>query len=93
MNAVALLLVGVSLGAMFLTANGATQDNAVGPLPKLPKPVGPNQYTGATLLPLEPPNYATRVRLIWQSDFMVCWPRRSSPNFSFFHDLWYHDRS
>ncbi|KAK9866371.1 hypothetical protein WJX84_008187 [Apatococcus fuscideae] len=50
-----LIMTGVSLGAMFLTANGATQDNAVGPLPKLPKPVGPNQYTGATLLPLEPP--------------------------------------
>ena len=52
---------GVQLGAMYLTADGATQDNAIGELPQLPYPVGPNQYTPITLLPLSPPNYDVSV--------------------------------
>ena len=53
---------GVQMGAMYLTADGATQDEAIGQLPELPIPVGPNQYTPVTLLPLQPPNYEVHVR-------------------------------
>lgn len=49
------------MGAMYLTADGATQDHAIGELPRLPYPVGPNQYTPVTMLPLSPPNYAVNV--------------------------------
>ena len=52
------------MGAMYLTADGATQDEAIGYLPKLPYPVGPNQYTPVTMLTLSPPEYEVQVRLL-----------------------------
>ena len=52
---------GANLGAMFMTPDGAFQDETVGLLPKLKKPVGANQYTAATMLTLEPPSYPTKV--------------------------------
>ena len=67
---------GDNLGAMFFTPDGAFQDEEVGLLPKLYKPVGANQYTAAAMLTLEPPNYSTKVRTIstfvmssWNLDF------------------------
>ena len=50
------------MGAMYLTADGAKQDEAIGQLPTLPYPVGPNQYTPVTMLTLAPPNYDVQVR-------------------------------
>ena len=44
-----------------MTPDGAFQDEAVGLLPKLYKPVGANQYTAAAMLTLEPPSYSTKV--------------------------------
>lgn len=55
------MLAGIQLGAMYLTADGATQDEAIGPLPTLPFPVGPNQYTPITMLTLQPPSYDVQV--------------------------------
>jgi hypothetical protein len=49
------------MGAMYLTADGATPDEAIGVLPKLPYPLGPNQYTPVTMLTLAPPMYAVQV--------------------------------
>ncbi len=60
---------GVQLGAMYLTADGAEQDEAIGYLPKLPYPIGPNQYTPATMLTLSPPNYDTQVNIAYPSAF------------------------
>ena len=64
---------------MFLSADGAVQDEEIGDLPQLPYPVGPNQYTPVTLLPMAPPLYAAQVtcqlltpksdNLCWYSDF------------------------
>lgn len=59
-----MLRVGVQMGAMYLTADGATQDEAIGYLPKLPYPVGPNQYTPVTMLTLSPPGYEVRVYVL-----------------------------
>ena len=56
-----LVSAGIQLGAMYLTADGATQDEAIGALPTLPYPVGPNQYTPITMLTLEPPKYDVQV--------------------------------
>ncbi|DBB11708.1 TPA: hypothetical protein ACH3X3_005878 [Trebouxia sp. C0006] len=56
-----LIVTGVQMGAMYLTADGATQDEAIGYLPKLPYPVGPNQYTPVTMLTLSPPGYEVRI--------------------------------
>lgn len=53
---------------MFLTADGATQDEAIGVLPKLQYPVGPNQYTPITMLTLSPPNYDVQVCIA----YMLC---------------------
>lgn len=51
------------MGAMYLTAAGATQDEAIGELPELPYPIGPNQNTPVTMLPLQPPLYEVKVRM------------------------------
>ncbi len=58
---------GANLGAMFMTPDGAFQDEKVGLLPKLLKLVGANQYTAAAMLTLEPPTYSTKV-----SKFPLC---------------------
>ena len=50
--------------ALFFTADGASLDEAVGPLPELPIPVNYPQYSSLVLLPLEPPAYAAQVRLL-----------------------------
>lgn len=55
------MFAGTQMGAMFLTADGAVQDEKIGYLPQLPLPVGPNQYTPVTLLTLAPPLYAAQV--------------------------------
>lgn len=55
-------LAGLQMGAMYLTAAGATQDEAIGELPELPYPIGPNQNTPVTMLPLQPPLYEVKVR-------------------------------
>lgn len=56
-----LIITGVQLGAMYLTADGAQQDQAITGLPKLPYPIGPNQYTPVTMLTLAPPNYDVQI--------------------------------
>lgn len=52
---------GSSMEALFLTADGASMDEAVGPLPELPVPVNYPQYTSMALLPLVPPGYEAQV--------------------------------
>lgn len=54
---------GVKVQAMYITPDGATQDEAVGILPDLKYPIGANQYTPATMLELAPPNYDAKVGL------------------------------
>ena len=54
-------IAGLQMGAMYLTADGATQDEAIGELPELLYPVGPNQNTPVTMLTLQPPNYDVKV--------------------------------
>ena len=60
--------------ALFLEGDGATADDAVGPLPTLPVPVNYPQWASLALLPLQGPDYQTQVGLclaripgLWQS--------------------------
>ncbi len=49
------------MGALYFTADGASNDNSIGDLPNLPVPISYPQYGGFTLLPLEGPNYTQQV--------------------------------
>ena len=49
------------MDALLLTPSGASRDESIGLLPTLPVPVNYPQYSSAALLPLQGPNYATRV--------------------------------
>ena len=48
------------MGALFFTADNATNDDSIGDLPNLPVPISYPQYGGFALLPLEGPDYTTR---------------------------------
>ena len=48
-------------GALYFTADNATNDDSIGDLPNLPVPISYPQYGGFALLPLEGPNYTARV--------------------------------
>ena len=50
------------MGALYFTADGASNDNSIGDLPNLPVPISYPQYGGFTLLPLEGPNYTQQVQ-------------------------------
>nr|QOL01228.1 putative extracellular protein TR9_036 [Trebouxia lynnae] len=52
---------GAIMGALFFTPDNATNDDSIGDLPNLPVPISYPQYGGFTLLPLEGPDYTTRV--------------------------------
>ena len=52
---------GSLMDALFFTPTGAARDESVGLLPALPVPVNYPQYNSAALLPLQGPDYATRV--------------------------------
>lgn len=49
------------MGALYFTADGASNDDSIGDLPDLPVPISYPQYGGFTLLPLEAPEYTARV--------------------------------
>ena len=48
--------------ALYFTPDGAYVDKAIGALPGLPVPVNYPQYNSMAMLPLEGPNYTTRVQ-------------------------------
>jgi hypothetical protein len=50
------------MGALYFSADGASNDNSIGDLPNLPVPISYPQYGGFTLLPLEGPNYTAQVQ-------------------------------
>lgn len=52
---------GNQMEALFMPAEGASPDNAIGPLPSLPYPVNFPQQGSMVLLPLEGPDYNTQV--------------------------------
>ena len=51
-------------GALYFTADNATNDDSIGDLPNLPVPISYPQYGGFALLPLEGPNYTAQVSLV-----------------------------
>ena len=54
--------VGSLMDALFFTPTGAARDNSIGLLPTLPVPVNYPQYNSAVLLPLQGPDYSTKVK-------------------------------
>ncbi|KAL0036357.1 hypothetical protein WJX77_003871 [Trebouxia sp. C0004] len=58
-----LIIAGNQMEALFMPAEGASADNAIGSLPTLPYPVNFPQQGSMVLLPLEGPNYDTQVMI------------------------------
>ena len=54
--------VGSLMDALFFTPTGAARDDSIGLLPTLPVPVNYPQYNSAVLLPLQGPDYSTKVK-------------------------------